>query len=189
MRRGLKAQAERAAAAARKALGVGRLAPLDPWAYAAHIGAVVLDFHKLAISAPAKRQLLVVDGDSWSAMTIKEGSTTAIILNPSHKLPRQRSDLMHEVAHLELKHVPIRVEISKQTGMLLISDYSDEQELEADWHGAALLLPRDALAQHRSRRKAVSEIAEIYGVSEQLCEWRLRMTGVDVQLRRAYGAA
>lgn len=188
MRRGLKAQAEKAALVARKALGVGRLSPLDPWAYAEHVGAIVLDFDKLGLSASAKRQLLIIDGESWSAMTIKEGATTAIVVNPSHSTPRQRSDLMHEVAHLELKHVPSRVEISKKTGMLLLSDYSDDQELEADWHGAALLLPRDAIAHHRARRKTIMEIAEIYGVSEPLCEWRLRMTGVDIQLRRAHGA-
>jgi hypothetical protein len=29
-----------------------------------------------------------------------------------------------------------------------------------------------------------SKIAEHYGVSPALCEWRLRMTGVEVQLRR-----
>ena len=70
--------------------------------------------------------------------------------------------------------------------MLLLSDYSDEQEQEADWLAAALLLPRDGLIQLRSARRSTPEIANLYGVSEALCEWRLRMTGVDVQMRRAY---
>jgi len=120
-------------------------------------------------------------------MTIKEGPLTAIIVNPSHALTRQRNDLMHEVAHAELKHVPSRVEVSKNTGLLLLSDYSEDQEHEADWLAAALLLPREALAHHRARRSTISEIAELYGLSEKLCEWRLRTTGVDIQLRRAYG--
>jgi hypothetical protein len=32
----------------------------------------------------------------------------------------------------------------------------------------------------------LTQIANRYGVSESLCEWRMRMTGVDVQIRRAY---
>ncbi len=187
MRRGLKAQAERAAALARTALHLTPLSPIDPWAYAQHLGLVVLDFSTLKISKSSASQLLVVDSESWSAMTLKESNTTAIIVNPVHSAARQRSNLMHEIAHFELKHLPSRVEVSKNTGMLLLSDYSDEHESEADWYGAALLLPRTALTHHRGRRKTVGDIANLYGVSEQLCEWRLRMTGVDIQLRRSHG--
>ncbi|MCU1298056.1 MAG: hypothetical protein JWO91_2334, partial [Acidobacteriaceae bacterium] len=57
---------------------------------------------------------------------------------------------------------------------------------EADWLGAALLLPREGLVRLRSAHRATAEIATYYGVSEALCEWRLRMTGVDVQMRRGY---
>jgi len=69
--------------------------------------------------------------------------------------------------------------------MLLLSDYSDEQESEADWLMAAILLPRDALMARRARGLDVAAIAQEYAVSESLCTWRLRMTGVDVQLRRS----
>lgn len=117
-------------------------------------------------------------------MTLQDGETFAVVLNPAHAHTRQRSDLMHELAHVELKHVPARVEVSK-TGLLLLSDYSDEQEQEADWHAGALLLPRDGLLRLRGRGKSSDEIAAFYGVSKALCEWRLRMTGVDIQMRRA----
>jgi Zn-dependent peptidase ImmA (M78 family) len=104
----------------------------------------------------------------------------------AHARTRQRSNLMHELAHIQLKHNPSRVEVSK-LGLLLLSDYADEQEQEADWHAAALLLPRDGLLQMRASQLSVGQIADYYGVSEALCEWRLRMTGVDVQVRRARG--
>jgi Zn-dependent peptidase ImmA (M78 family) len=107
-----------------------------------------------------------------------------IVLNPEHAATRQRNDLMHELAHIDLKHVPTRVDVSP-TGMLLLSDYSDEQEQEADWLAGALLLPRDGLVRLRRQSKTVSDVATFYGVSNALCEWRLRMTGVDVQIRRA----
>lgn len=184
MRRGFKAQAERSAAVARLALGVKDHAPLDPWAYAAHLNVTVLEFGKLGLSPQAVRQLTAVDGDSWSAMTLQLVDSFAIVINPAHAPTRQRNDLMHELAHIELRHAPARVEVS-DTGLLLLSDYSDEQEQEADWLGAALLLPREGLVKLRSAHKSTPEIATLYGVSEALCDWRLRMTGVDVQMRRA----
>ena len=185
MRRGFKAQAERSAAAARQALGLAPHTPLDPWAYAAHLKVIILDFNSLGLSAQGVRQLTVIDGDSWSAMTLKVDNSFAIVLNPAHARTRQCNDLMHELAHIVLRHVPVRVEVS-ETGLLLLSDYSDEQEQEADWLAAALLLPREGLVQLRTNNKGAAEIAMYYGVSEALCQWRLRMTGVDVQMRRTY---
>ncbi len=184
MRRGFKTEAEKRAADARRALKVGPIAPLDPWSYASHVGVFMLDFGSLGLSVDAVRQLTINDDKSWSAMTIKEGRTLGLVLNPAHAPTRQRNDLMHELAHVELKHTPARVEVSK-TGLLLLSDYSDDQEQEADWYAGAMLLPRAGLMHHRSRSKDAREIAEHYGVSPQLCEWRLRMTGVEVQMRRS----
>jgi Zn-dependent peptidase ImmA (M78 family) len=76
---------------------------------------------------------------------------------------------MHEPAHIQLRHPPARVEVS-DTGLLLLSDYSDEQEQEADWLGAALLLPREGLVRLRPAHKSADEIAIHYGVSERLCQ-------------------
>lgn len=185
MRRGFKAQSERSAASARISLGLKPYAPLDPWAYATHLKVRVLEFGSLDLPPQAQRQLTIVDGDGWSAMTLQVDGAFAIVINPAHAPTRQRSDLMQELAHIQLRHPPARVEVS-ETGLLLLSDYSDEQEQEADWLGAALLLPREGLVQLRSVHKSAAEIASYYGVSEALCQWRLRMTGVDTQMRRAY---
>lgn len=184
MRHGFKAHAERLSAQARQDLGLEPTAPLNPWRYAEHIGVVVLDFDSIDISAACRTRLLITDNESWSGMTLKEGGVTAIIVNPSHSSGRQSSTLMHELAHVILKHVPARVDVSP-TGMLLLSDYSEDAEAEADWLAAAMLLPRDVLVRSRRRGDTVSSIASTFGTSDQLCEWRLRMTGVDVQLRRA----
>ena len=185
MRHGFKAQSERSAAAARIALGLRPNAPIDPWQYAKHLSVTVLDFEALGLSRQSYRQLKINDPDSWSAMTIQLNAKFAIVMNPVHALTRQRSDLMHELAHIELRHSPARVEVSL-TGMLLLSDYSDEQEQEADWFGAALLVPRDGLMKLRAARKTPTEIAAHFGVSEALCQWRIHSTGVDTQLRRAH---
>jgi Zn-dependent peptidase ImmA (M78 family) len=185
VRHGFKAQSERSAALARTALGLKPNTPLDPWEYAKHLKVIVLKFETLSLSAQTKSQLTVRDPDSWSAMTLQEQDKFIIVLNPCHARTRQRSDLMHELAHIELRHSPARVEVS-ESGFLLLSDYSDEQEQEADWFGAALLLPRDGLVRLRAARKSPAEIAAHYGVSEQLCQWRLRTTGVETQMSRAH---
>jgi len=184
VRHGFKAQSERSSAAARAALGLRSNTPLDPWLYAKHLNVTVLDFDSLVLSKQAQRQLTMDDPDSWSAMTVQLKGKFAIVMNPVHAVTRQRSDLMHELAHIELRHSPARVEVSP-TGLLLLSDYSDEQEQEADWFGAALLVPRDGLVKLRAAQKTPAETATHFGVSEQLCQWRIHMTGVDTQLRRA----
>ena len=183
MRRGFKTQCENRAAEVRHALNLGPIAPLNPWAYAQYLNVVVLNFRELGLSTKSVRQLTVDDDESWSAMTIKEAGTFGIVLNPAHATTRQHNDLTHELAHIELRHTPARVEVSK-SGLLLLSDYSDEQEQEADWHAGALLVPRAGLIHHRARHKSTEDIAQHYGISPALCEWRLRMTGVDVQMGR-----
>jgi Zn-dependent peptidase ImmA (M78 family) len=184
LRRGFKALAEKNASAARQALGLAATSPLDPWAFAKHLSVEVLDFATLGLSDNVVRQLTVTDDESWSAMTLRDQGVNVIVVNPAHAPTRQRSDLMHELAHVQLGHMPARVEVSK-LGLMLLSDYSDEQEQEADWHAGALLVPRDMLIQMRAQQRSVAQIAAHCGVSEKLCEWRIRMTGVDVQMRRA----
>lgn len=171
-------------AQARQDLGLAPAARLDPWIYADHIGVVVLDLDVIELSVECRQRLLVADSESWSGMTLREDGVTAIVVNPSHSRGRQASTLMHELAHVILKHVPARVDVST-TGMLLLSDYSEDAEAEADWLAAAMLLPRDVLIARRRIGDSISAIAKEFCVSDSLCEWRVRMTGVDVQLKRA----
>lgn len=174
-------------ASAREALGLAPLAPLSPWAYADHLGVLVLDFDSLDLDASDCDQLVRTDPDAWSGLTLKVGKVFGIVINPAHGAGRQCSTLMHELSHILLKHVPARVEVST-TGLMLLSDYSDDQEDEADWLAAALLLPRECLLRARRSGHDSGRIASDFGTSTQLCDWRLRMTGIDAQLRRSrYG--
>lgn len=183
MRRGFKAEAERRAAAARQTLGLDSVAPVDPWAYATFRNVTVFTLETLNIPRESVVQLTTNDPDSWSAMTLASANGKhAIVLNPTHAVTRQRNDLMHELAHVDLCHPPSRVEVSV-TGLLLLSDYSEEQEQEADWLAASMLVPRDGLIRWRSKGIETAQIAENYGVSLALLEWRLRTTGIDAQLR------
>ena len=72
-----------------------------------------------------------------------------------------------------------------QTGVMLLSNYSDDQEQEADWHAGRSSCHAMALFIFQSRQRTPDEIVAHYGVSLQFCAWRVPMTGVDVQVRRS----
>lgn len=181
MRRGFKADAERLSIGARETLGLGATARLCPWAFADAQGVMVFGADELDLEAEHAVQLLERDPDSWSGMTLHDQGTHVVVLNSSHARTRQTATLMHEMAHITLGHTPAEVTVSP-SGLVLLSDYSAEQEDEADWLGAALLLPEAALLHERGRGTSPEVIATIYGVSEVLCRWRCRMTGVEKRL-------
>lgn len=181
MRRGFKADSERRAVAARSAIGLGSMDPLDPWTYAEHLGVYVLEAADLDMEAQHTQQLLHIDPSSWSGMTLFEEGTHLVVLNTSDSRARRCATLMHELAHILLDHPPADVDISP-SGIFLLSDYSAEHEEEADWLGATLLVPEASLLHHRRAGRSILEVAEFFGVSVDLCTWRSRMTGVEKRL-------
>lgn len=63
-------------------------------------------------------------------------------------------------------------------------------EQEANWLGAALLVPRDGALELARGGATPVEISAHYGVSELLGTWRVAQTGIYQQLertRRWYG--
>lgn len=181
MRRGFKADSERRSSAVRQALGLAATAKLCPWQYAESLGVLVYEANELDLEPQHANQLLVRDPDSWSGMTLLEDGVHVVVLNSSHPHTRRTATLMHEVAHIVLEHVPAEVNVSP-SGLVLLSDYSAEQEDEADWLGAALLLPEAALIEYRGSGMSAEAIAQVFGVSGQLCNWRCRMTGVEKRM-------
>lgn len=167
----------------REQLGLGLLSPLCPWALAKHLALHVLDIQELQIPANDIEHLTGPGSNAWSGFTVRHAGLVGIVVNTSHSKRRLRSTLMHEISHIHLKHVGSRVDVN-DSGILLVSDFSREQEDEADWLSGALLLPRDALLEARRAKNSVAQICEEFGASEEMCNWRLRMTGVDTQLNR-----
>lgn len=181
MRRGFKADAERRSAAARETLGLTSTHKLCPWQFAESLGVLVYEANELDLEPEHATQLLVRDPDSWSGMTLLEDGIHVVVLNSTQPRTRRTATLMHELAHIILGHVPAEVNVSP-SGLVLLSDYSVEQEEEADWLGAALLLPEAVLIQYRGQGISAEAIAQTFGVSGQLCNWRCRMTGVEKRL-------
>jgi Zn-dependent peptidase ImmA (M78 family) len=188
LQRGFKTKAEAISEQMRAQLGLGPIDALCPWKVAEHLGIHVFDVKDLSVPANDVEHLTNAGSDSWSGFAIRESGLVGVVLNTGHQKPRLRNTLMHEISHIYLKHVGSRVDIS-ESGLLLVSDFSRDQEDEANWLSGALLLPREALLTARRAKQSVSQICEDFGVSSELCNWRLRMTAVDMQLKRGRSKA
>ena len=185
MRRGFKAWCETTAAECRSILGLSLSEKFIPELLANHLGIKVwMPANVPEIPFSSLKQLTVDDKDSWSAVTIHCQKQTLIIVNSAHAPTRQRSSLSHELAHLILDHTPDRIDISAE-GHLLLNSFEKDQEEEADWLSASLLVPRAGLLRMYQMTRDPIELAHHFEVSPDLLNWRLRMTGVLTQSRRS----
>ena len=185
LERGFKAWSERTASNVRRRLGLSATEPLDARLLATHLRVRLVSPHDYPDLDPDIRsQLLERDPAGWSAATLSVGDASIVVFNPRHSPGRQASDIIHELAHIMLEHDPSTVVFSED-GQMATRTFDQKQEDEASWLGWTLLLPRDALVAARRARLSVPAIARAYGVSETLVRYRLRVTGVEFQMKRA----
>ena len=188
MERGFKARCEEMARSLRAALGLEATDPLGPDDLAAYLDVSVWPVSELGLDEQDLSQLVHEDPDAWSAITVSASGREAIIVNPNHRKGRYSSDVMHELAHLLLSHQPSTVFFAGDEALAL-RGYDPAAEEEANWLAAALLLPREALVRIRRQRISTREACERFGVSKQMLEYRLTVTGVHRQFGRRKPAA
>ncbi len=180
MERGFKARCEEMSRSMRTELGITLIAPLPAEQLASFLGVYVLQVAELGLSPDDTEQLLHNDPESWSAITVSAAGKDAIIVNPNHHGGRYSSDVMHELAHLLLGHESSTLFFAGQENLAL-RGYNKEAEDEANWLAGALLLPRDALVSIRKKRCSKEVTCNEFGVSRQMLEFRMRVTGVERQ--------
>jgi Zn-dependent peptidase ImmA (M78 family) len=169
----------------RRELSLSPFQPLDPRELAAYLQVRLMTPHQVdGITDEILHQLLVKDPWGWSALTLDQGQSALVIYNPVHPPGRQASDITHELAHIVLGHQPATM-IMSPDGTFVMRSYNQKQEEEANWLAWALLLPREALLALKRRRATVADIAQSFGVTEVLVEYRIRITGVETQVRAA----
>lgn len=182
--RGFKAWCENVALQLRRDLELVPTAALNPRQLASHLEIEVLTPYDIpGLDPVCLRRLVTEDPDSWSAVTLSSGEKDLVLLNPVHSRGRQASDLMHELAHILLGHDPARVDVAED-GSLVLFTYDKDQEDEANWLAACLLLPRAALLAIRKESRDLRSSAKVYGVSQAMLQYRLNVTGVEHQMRR-----
>jgi len=183
LERGFKSWAERTSGSLRSDLGLLPHAPLPPTKLAIFLGVRLLTPKQIpGLSQKVLDQLLRRDPSGWSAVGVIHGDVTHVIYNPTHSERRQASDIMHELAHIVLNHEPAKL-IMSHDGSFSMRSFSQTQEDEASWLAWCLLLPREALLACKRRGIPVEQIADDYGVSETLVNFRLRLTGIEAQLK------
>ena len=184
-RRGFKTWAEESALTFRRKLKLQPGSPINPAQVAELLGVAVLTPEELTeLNSDVRGRLLTQDSDGWSAITVSAGKHHLIVINSRHAPTRRNSSLAHEVAHIILGHDPSMMFLTPSSGVALRT-HSKEQEEEANWLGACLLLPRGALFSIRKRRLTDEQACAEYGVSIAMLRFRFNASGVDLQLLRA----
>jgi hypothetical protein len=186
LERGFKAWSERVAQSLREDLKLTPEAPMPARLLAGHLDIILMTPSQIDdLPADILRQLAVVDPTGWHALSFEIQGVRTIIYNDRSSARRQSSDISHELAHIIRAHEPSQLLFS-ETNDFAMRSYDPKQEDEANWLGWALLLPRPALIRCMDQRMSNDAIAAEYEVSEQLVEFRKRMTGVSkqVQMRR-----
>jgi hypothetical protein len=187
-RRGFKSWCEETAASVRRANDLADTDPLRAELVADWLGVPLMSERELAdLPVETAKGLVTTHKSVWSAITVSAGDGHLIIFNSSHSEGRRSSDVMHELAHIILNHVPKMSFMDPAKG-ILIRSFDKEQEDEANWLAGALLLPRAALLLHRSRRTTDQEVRRLFGVSSQMLTFRTNSTGVERQLARRRAA-
>ena len=97
------------------------------------------------------------------------------MFNPLSSEGRRTSDLAHELSHVVLDHELSSVET---LGDFTFLTCNPDQEDEANWLPATLLLPRELLLREAWKRSTARQIATRYNVSEHMARYRLNVTGV-----------
>jgi hypothetical protein len=176
--------------------GVSEDQPLDPFALANFAKLLVVNFDSIeGLSPESRAHLLGEASDEWSGGACSRplpNGWRLVILNPAHGKQRNRATLMEEVAHVFLGHTPNRLAVigrqstaGKNASKTLARDYNHADEEAAYAIGAAALVPYAPLRRFVARGRSAQEIARHFHVSRQLVEYRIKVTHLWAEYKRA----
>jgi Zn-dependent peptidase ImmA (M78 family) len=180
--RGFKARAEKWGISVRKDLNLAEHDPLDAILLAEHFGISIFSIDQIFDdyqTHPAYKTLKSKDGFNAVLMSNYEGEKI-IIHNTNQSAKRQQSNLMHELAHVILKH-DVNSEsarIAKQYGLKYVDT---AHENEAKYLGGCLQICRPALLW-AVKSMTEAQMSEYYSASAEMVKYRLRVSGVFKQM-------
>jgi Zn-dependent peptidase ImmA (M78 family) len=184
LRHGFKSEANNLALEVRAELRLEPNSPVCPLAIAENLGIPVFTVSKLfaldgGLAAKAE-DFLITYRSAFSAITVFDGNRRCIVHNHSHAHVRQRSNISHELAHALLMHPPHPPFCSNGDRI-----YKRELEEEASWLGPVLLETNEGARWAMARGMSVTDAAKHFEVSEDLMQFRFRMSGAQrIQRRR-----
>ncbi len=179
-RRGFKTEANSLAADIRRELGLRAYDRLVPLRLAKHLDIPVEPLSSFPECAPGTAYLLNAEPGAFSAVTVFLGTKRTIVHNDGHAPGRISSNLAHELAHGLLLHPPTPA-LDDRGNRLWDQDTEDE----AEWLAGALLVTEDAALAIARGLWTVAEAAGRLGVSTQMINYRLNVTGARARVSRA----
>jgi IrrE N-terminal-like domain len=193
MRRGFKAAADRHAADLREAVNCSEYKTIDLPRVARYLKVTVLAADKVLGSLEPLQTLHKEQEGAFSAATFVIHGRTVVVYNPidfngRYITPveakhdgRTRSNVAHEFSHLVLGH-QVR-EVQQIAGHSFFT-CNAEQEAEANWLAACMLLPRRLLLAAAYRGDTDDEIARDQRVTKDMAAFRMNTSGVRMQVAR-----
>jgi Zn-dependent peptidase ImmA (M78 family) len=100
--------------------------------------------------------------------------------NDSHNRGRQANNVAHEISHGLLQHPPT-LALNEQG----CRNWNKNVEDEAAWLGTALLVSEEAALGVARRQLPVNQAAEYYGVSPEVMQMRINVTGTNARIQHA----
>ena len=162
------------AAALRRLAHVGPLDRVDPHLLSQEFNMAIVTLNDIQdLSNEDRRHLEAVDARTWSGVGIAlPDGRFLVILHPRQTRERAAVTTMEEVAHSYLGHIPTK--LIRQPNGLTTRQYDPGAEREAYWTAAATLLPSVVVAQAVWHGHEAETLAETYGVSKELVEFRIK---------------
>lgn len=105
-----------------------------------------------------------------------------IAVNSRHSAARRRFTVAHELYHFLTEYEAEVIEASATT------EGVEEIEKNANRFAALLLMPEEAVRAIRAKGLCLKHMAEVFGVSEQAMQIRLRDLGLKLKVARRDGA-
>ena len=179
--RGFKSQANRVAIGLRVQMGVSAHAPIDIRALAARLGISIWPLTAFAKVCPEEVSHLVDhDSGAFSALLLSLGNgKRMVIVNDKHSESRQNNSIAHEVSHALLAH-PVEV----LSARVDCRDIDRDLEESANYLAGCILVPNEAARSIVWSRANLDLVKRMFGVSSQLLEYRLNVSGARIQYRR-----
>ena len=117
-----------------------------------------------------------LQSDDWWGVLLPVPSPM-IVYNPKQSPARYESTIMHELAHLILKHPLERIYIAPDG--TFARDFSSVVETEAAYLGSCLQIPRRGLFWAVQKGMSNEEISCYFGASLEMVMWRQNAVNFD----------
>lgn len=177
-RRGFKSEANRIAIRVRAEMGLDPRSPIDPVQVCERFDIKLIRLSDLECNCST---FLGPSRSRFSAVTVPCGLQTAIVHNDAHHPYRQRSNICHELAHCFLGH-ECTPPLTDDGDRARDSDI----EAEANYLSGVLLLTNEG-ALHVLISGLGAQAQGHYGISQQMLDYRLRVSGAYTIHKRIQG--